>query len=89
VWDKLFNTFEPEVEEVQYGISKPLSNENPVWTNVHHHVHIFKILWQAKTLNQKLKVIFGSPAYVPDSVAQPINTDITELVFIPQSVEEI
>jgi len=89
VWDKLFNTFEPEVEEVQYGISKPLSNENPVWTNVHYYVHIFKTLWQAKTLNQKLKVIFGSPAFVPDSVEQPINTDITELVFIPQSVEEI
>ncbi|MGR5092947.1 sterol desaturase family protein [Vibrio maritimus] len=30
VWDRLFGTFEPEVETVRYGISKPVNSFNPL-----------------------------------------------------------
>lgn len=64
VWDKLFGTFEPEVEEVEYGITKPLENENPVWSNVHHHVSIFKTVVAERDWKQKLKWIFGMPSKI-------------------------
>jgi sterol desaturase/sphingolipid hydroxylase (fatty acid hydroxylase superfamily) len=30
VWDRLFGTFEPEVEIVRYGISKPVDSFHPL-----------------------------------------------------------
>jgi sterol desaturase/sphingolipid hydroxylase (fatty acid hydroxylase superfamily) len=35
IWDRLFGTFEPEVEPVVYGITKPLRSFNPLWAQVH------------------------------------------------------
>ncbi|MDB5284287.1 MAG: sterol desaturase [Bacteroidota bacterium] len=65
IWDKLFGTFEPEVEEVEYGILKPLQNQNPVWSNVHHHLHIIKTAAGAGSWRDRLRVIFGRPAFAP------------------------
>jgi len=69
IWDKLFGTFEPEVEPVEYGIVKPLQNQNPLWSNVHHHVHIFKSIASTKSWSDKLKVFLGKPAFVPNELA--------------------
>ena len=35
IWDRMFGTFEPEVEEPVYGITKPLESWNPLWANFH------------------------------------------------------
>lgn len=64
VWDKLFGTFEPEVEEVQYGITKPLENQNPVWSSIHHHISTYKIIANEPTWSNKLKWIFGRPSKI-------------------------
>ncbi len=64
VWDKLFSTFEPEAEEVQYGITAPLQNQNPGWSNMHHHVSIFKTVVAERSWKQKLKWIFGKPSSI-------------------------
>lgn len=34
IWDKLFGTFEPESEPVNYGLTEPLENWNPLLANV-------------------------------------------------------
>lgn len=64
IWDKMFGTFEPETEEVIYGIKNPLMNENPLWGNVHHHTDIAKRFFSAATLREKLKWIFGRPSKI-------------------------
>jgi sterol desaturase/sphingolipid hydroxylase (fatty acid hydroxylase superfamily) len=64
VWDKLFGTFEPEEEPVQYGITQPLQSENPIWSNVHHHADILKRMWRAKSVSEKLKWFFGKPSRI-------------------------
>lgn len=69
IWDKLFGTFEEEGEEVQYGITTPLADENPAWTNIHHHAHIIKTAKHAQGWKQKLRVIFGAPSFVPNNIA--------------------
>ena len=81
VWDKLFGTFEPEVEEVEYGITKPLENQNPVWSNVHHHVAILKSVRQEKSAKGKLKWIFGRPSKI---YAQEKVSEIPAPVFTQQ-----
>ncbi|HWB63351.1 MAG TPA: sterol desaturase family protein [Chitinophagales bacterium] len=65
IWDKLFGSFEPEVEPVEYGITKPLENMNPVWCNVHHHVSIFNALKSAESRGKKWRVLFGAPVVMP------------------------
>lgn len=64
IWDKLFGTFEPEIEEVQYGITEPLRNQDPVWSCVHHHVSIIKTIKAEPLWRQKLKWIFGKPSAI-------------------------
>ena len=64
VWDKLFGTFEPETEQVAYGITQPLTNENPVWSNVHHHADIISRTWEAQTVKEKVKWVFGRPSVI-------------------------
>jgi hypothetical protein len=86
VWDKLFGTFEPEVEEVEYGITKPLENQNPGWSNVHHHVAILKSIRQEKSAKGKLKWIFGRPSeiYAEEKVSEipaPVFTQQPEKKF--------
>lgn len=65
IWDRIFGTFEPEVEAVDYGIKVPLQSDSPVWANVHHHFHIFKMMSKTKGIKNKLNILFGKPAFVP------------------------
>ena len=69
-WDKLFGTFEPEVETVDYGITVPVQTQNPVWVNVHHHIHIIKMVFKTSTLENKFKVVFGKPGFIPVDLEQ-------------------
>ncbi len=75
IWDKLFGTFEPEIEEVDYGITRPISTNNPLWTNIHHHVSIFKSALRAPTFAAKLKVLFAKPAFAASYYADPVNVN--------------
>lgn len=68
LWDKLFGTFEPEVEAVDYGITVPLQTQNSIWVNIHHHVHIFRMASKTAGVSNKLKIIFGKPALVPADI---------------------
>lgn len=64
VWDKLFGTFEPESEVVEYGITQPLRYENPLWSNVHHHIDIIKNISHSSSLRERAKWIFGKPSLI-------------------------
>lgn len=75
IWDKLFGTFAPEIEEVDYGITRPISTNNPLWTNIHHHVSIFKSALRAPTFAAKLKVLFAKPAFAASYDADHVNVN--------------
>ncbi|MFN8238218.1 MAG: sterol desaturase family protein, partial [Chitinophagales bacterium] len=68
IWDKIFGTFEPEVEAVDYGVTVPLQTQNPIWVNVHHHLHIFKMVSKTKGLKNKWMVFWGKPAFIPSDI---------------------
>ena len=60
IWDKLFGTFEEEIEIPIYGITTPLRSWNPLWENSHHWFRMFSL---AKELNGfgKFQVLFRGP----------------------------
>jgi alkylglycerol monooxygenase len=65
IWDRLFGTFEPEVEPVVYGITTPLESWSPVWANVHVFAGIARNARRTRRWRDKWRVVFGHPAYVP------------------------
>ena len=69
IWDRMFGTFEPELEPVAYGITTPLESWNPVWANVHIFADILRDAWRTRRWSDKWRVIFGHPAYRPADLA--------------------
>jgi sterol desaturase/sphingolipid hydroxylase (fatty acid hydroxylase superfamily) len=62
IWDKLFGTFEPEVETVRYGVTKPVESFNPLVVTFKAWQEMFDELRNRNlTLRQRLKVIFSPP----------------------------
>lgn len=66
IWDKLFGTFEPESEEVYYGITTPLSSWNPVWANLHYWIELGQMAGKSRSLKDKLLVFLKPPGWRPD-----------------------
>jgi alkylglycerol monooxygenase len=65
IWDKMFGTFEPEGEEVVYGITKPLNSWNPLWANFESFYDLMYDAWHAKSWKDKFAVWFKPPGWRP------------------------
>jgi sterol desaturase/sphingolipid hydroxylase (fatty acid hydroxylase superfamily) len=63
IWDKLFGTFTPEAEPVQYGVTKPPKNHHPVHIITHEFENMIADVQAAPTLRSKLMYIFGPPGW--------------------------
>ena len=72
VWDKLFGTFQPELEEVdyqpiRYGLTKNIEKPNAVTIVFHEWQQITKDIFQSNiTFKQRLNYLFGPPGYSHD-----------------------
>lgn len=66
IWDKLFGTFEPETEKVEYGLTKPLKNDDPITLIFHEWIEMWKDVKKAPTWKDKLMYIFGPPGWSHD-----------------------
>jgi sterol desaturase/sphingolipid hydroxylase (fatty acid hydroxylase superfamily) len=62
IWDRIFGTFEPEVEEVRYGISKPVNSFNPITVTFAEWKDMLNDLSRKDlTLRAKIKMILSPP----------------------------
>jgi sterol desaturase/sphingolipid hydroxylase (fatty acid hydroxylase superfamily) len=61
IWDRLFGTFEPEVNKVRYGITKSLNQRNAFSIIFHEWKSMISDVKQSPGFNSKLKNIFGPP----------------------------
>lgn len=66
IWDRLLGTFEPEVEKVIYGISKPLESVNPLIVFFHGLTRFFKKLSEINGLQNKLLAFVKPPDWMPE-----------------------
>lgn len=65
IWDRLFGTFQPEEEEVYYGITKPLASWNPIWANLHYWDELIKTAGKSPKISDKIKVFLKPPGWFP------------------------
>ena len=68
IWDKIFNTFTPEVDAdpPRYGIVSNLGTFNPLRIAFHEWVGIARDLRYAKSPREWIGYIFGPPGWSPD-----------------------
>ncbi len=68
IWDRLFGTFEPEVEPPIYGITTPTRTFNPVVAHIQPLTLLAKQVKSTPGFTNKLKVVFNPPGWQPDEL---------------------
>ena len=61
IWDRMFGTFEPEEEEVKFGLVNNVNTFNPVKVTFMAWMSMIKDLKQKNSFFEAIKVIFGPP----------------------------
>lgn len=72
VWDKLFGTFQEELENVPpvYGVTRPVRTWNPVLINLQHFWLLVKDAWRARSWWDKIRIWFMPTGWRPSDVQQ-------------------
>jgi sterol desaturase/sphingolipid hydroxylase (fatty acid hydroxylase superfamily) len=63
IWDRMFGTFEPEVEEPVYGLITNLETDNIFIVGFHEFIAIFKDLFKAKSFSDGAHLLFDHPGW--------------------------
>lgn len=72
VWDRMFGTFEPELETVEYGITRPIPSFNPLTLNFSYWMDLFKDLAHINSFSKKVHYLFSKPGTIPsDDLTNP------------------
>lgn len=66
IWDKLFGTFEPEQEDVKYGLTENIKTHHPVKVVFHEWHNILNDLKKPSSLKAKFMYMFGPPGWSHD-----------------------
>ena len=61
IWDRLFGTFEPEIETVKYGLVKNVNTFNPVKITFMGWQEIFSDIKDSNSFKEVLYNFFGPP----------------------------
>ena len=71
IWDRLFGTFEPEVEKPIYGLTKNIGTFNPLYVAFHEWIAMFKDVFNSKTsLGKRLLYFIKPPGWRHDGSGQ-------------------
>lgn len=76
IWDRLFGTFEPEVEKPVYGLVKNIDTYNPLKVAFNEWMQLFKDVFSSKTsFPNKLKYFLKPPGWKHDGTGI-LSTDL-------------
>ncbi|MER2997741.1 sterol desaturase family protein [Pontibacter populi] len=64
IWDRIFGTFEPEVNQPVYGLTTPVTSYNPVYLVFHEWVDIAKDVARCRSFSEAWKVLFNPPGSI-------------------------
>ena len=65
IWDRMFGTFEPEIEPVVYGVTEPLNSWNPIWANFHYWAKLKNLAKKFPRFIDRVKLFFMPPEWRP------------------------
>jgi sterol desaturase/sphingolipid hydroxylase (fatty acid hydroxylase superfamily) len=65
IWDRIFGTYQIEIEQPVYGITNQLGSSNPLTINFHEFLSIYKDIVKSKITSHKARYVFGRPGWKP------------------------
>jgi sterol desaturase/sphingolipid hydroxylase (fatty acid hydroxylase superfamily) len=65
IWDRMFGTYEPEVERVRYGLTKNIETYNPIRVAWHEFAAIWHDVRAADNWRDRLGYTFRGPGWEP------------------------
>ncbi|MCB9680592.1 MAG: sterol desaturase family protein [Alphaproteobacteria bacterium] len=68
VWDRLFGTYEPLSEPVDYGTLTPLGSHNPLWVAFAEPLAMLRDVGRARSWRARWMAVFGPPGWTDDGV---------------------
>lgn len=83
IWDRLFGTFQEELETVppQYGVLKPANTWNPIHINFQHLWGITQDAWRTNNLWDKFRIWLMPTGWRPADVAEKYPRQIITDVY--------
>ena len=83
VWDRVFGTFQEELDEVKpvYGVLKPVQTWNPFWINFQHLWRLSKDAFYTNDWKAKLYIWFKPTGWRPDDVKEKYPIEIIKDVY--------
>lgn len=68
LWDRLFGTFSEELDSERpiYGLTENIETHNPAIVATHEYISLWKDVWHAPGIINKLKYIFYAPGWSHD-----------------------
>ncbi len=83
VWDRMFGTFQEELEEVppQYGVLKPANTWNPILINFQHIWRLIQDAWRTNNYWDKLRIWFMPTGWRPEDIKEKYPVSIIEDVY--------
>ncbi|KRD58154.1 sterol desaturase [Flavobacterium sp. Root935] len=82
-WDKLFGTFQEELDDVPpvFGITRPANTWNPIKINFQHLSLLVKDAWRAPKWKDKLTIWFKPTGWRPENFEEKYPVNKIENVF--------
>lgn len=65
IWDRLFGSYEPEVEPVRFGLTKPINTNNPLKIGFHEVICLARDVRDAETWGDRFNYLFKGPGWRP------------------------
>jgi sterol desaturase/sphingolipid hydroxylase (fatty acid hydroxylase superfamily) len=69
IWDRLFGTFEPEGERVQYGLTTNIETFNPVRVAFHEYIALWHDVRATRSWRVRWNLLLRGPGYRPPTSA--------------------
>ena len=69
LWDRLFGTFEPEVERVTYGLTHDIDTFNPWHIATHEYRAIAHDVRASRSMRAKVGHVLGPPGWTPGATS--------------------
>lgn len=66
IWDRMFGTFEEEIEKVEYGISDPINSVNPFIVWFHGLARLIRKMASARRIGDALNYLIKPPSWTPE-----------------------
>lgn len=75
IWDRMFGSYEPEVEPVRFGLTKPVNSTSPIKVGLNEFVSLANDVRSADNWGDRFNYLFKGPGWSPAPLSSsPRNT---------------